>query len=148
MRTIRKIFWHCSASKDGVAQSRSRIEEEHKKRGFRAIGYHWLIEPDGSVVAGRPESEIGAHVEGHNSDSIGVCMIGTGKFTAAAWASAAKLASELDSRYRGVQHLGHRDASPDLNHDGKITPNEWIKLCPGFDVASWRKAGPAAGNIL
>ena len=33
-----------------------------------------------------------------------------------------------------VEVIGHRDASPDKNHDGKISPNEWIKQCPCFDV--------------
>ena len=30
--------------------------------------------------------------------------------------------------------LGHRDLSPDRNGDGRITPDEWIKLCPCFDA--------------
>jgi hypothetical protein len=38
--------------------------------------------------------------------------------------------------------LGHRDFSPDLNGDGLITPNEWMKACPCFDVSKklseWR----------
>jgi N-acetylmuramoyl-L-alanine amidase len=33
-----------------------------------------------------------------------------------------------------AQIKGHRDFSPDLNKDGKITSNEWIKQCPCFDA--------------
>ena len=29
---------------------------------------------------------------------------------------------------------GHRDFSPDLNGNGTIEPNEWIKDCPSFDA--------------
>jgi N-acetylmuramoyl-L-alanine amidase len=29
---------------------------------------------------------------------------------------------------------GHRDFSPDKNRDGKITPNEYVKLCPCFNA--------------
>ena len=148
MRQIKKIIWHCSASPDGVAKSRDQLEREHRARGFRKIGYHWLIEPDGSVVRGRPELEVGAHVEGHNADSIGVCMIGTGKFTKAAWAAAGELAKLLEHRYPEATHCGHRDCSPDLNGDGKITKNEWVKLCPGFDVAEWRAKGPSPKAVL
>lgn len=32
------------------------------------------------------------------------------------------------------QVLGHRDTSPDLNGDGVISPNEYMKACPCFDV--------------
>ena len=40
--------------------------------------------------------------------------------------------------------VGHRDLSPDNNQDGKITPNEWLKTCPGFD-AGWELGGRNAG---
>jgi N-acetylmuramoyl-L-alanine amidase len=32
--------------------------------------------------------------------------------------------------------VGHRDLSPDLNHNGEIEPEEWIKECPCFDAAT------------
>ena len=35
-----------------------------------------------------------------------------------------------------IEIIGHRDASADLNGDGKITSNEWVKQCPCFDVKS------------
>jgi N-acetylmuramoyl-L-alanine amidase len=38
--------------------------------------------------------------------------------------------------------VGHRDLSPDLNHDGVIESREWIKQCPSFDVAAWLHANP------
>lgn len=61
----------------------SVLTEVHKKRGFSnfywgrnyAIGYHYLIYPDGLVVATRPEHLIGAHVTGYNS-YIGICIMG------------------------------------------------------------------------
>lgn len=31
---------------------------------------------------------------------------------------------------------GHRDLSPDLNHNGEIEPEEWVKQCPCFDAAT------------
>jgi N-acetylmuramoyl-L-alanine amidase len=37
-----------------------------------------------------------------------------------------------------AQIKGHRDFSPDLNKDGKITSNEWIKQCPCFDVSEYK----------
>jgi len=36
--------------------------------------------------------------------------------------------------YPGAEIVGHRDLSPDLDGDGEVEPDEWIKLCPQFDV--------------
>lgn len=150
MRRIEKIVVHCSASPDGKAKSLERLVEEHKARGFRTIGYHYLIEPSGLRIVGRLEDEIGAHVEGHNAHSIGICMIGTKKFTREAWLKLRDTVRELLVKYPQAAVLGHRDFSPDLNKDGKITPNEWIKLCPSFDVATWVRGGmePLAGQVF
>lgn len=37
--------------------------------------------------------------------------------------------------YPGSRLCGHRDLSPDLNGNGEIEPEEWIKVCPCFDAA-------------
>lgn len=42
----------------------------------------------------------------------------------------------LKRKYPDALVVGHRHFSPDLNKDGEITPNEWIKKCPSFDVAA------------
>ena len=40
--------------------------------------------------------------------------------------------------YPGCRVCGHRDLSPDLNGNGEIEPEEWIKACPCFEVkAEW-----------
>ena len=38
--------------------------------------------------------------------------------------------------YPGSRLCGHRDLSPDLNHNGEIEPEEWVKQCPCFDAAT------------
>ena len=37
--------------------------------------------------------------------------------------------------YHGAKICGHRDLSPDLNHNGTIEPCEYIKQCPCFCVS-------------
>jgi N-acetylmuramoyl-L-alanine amidase len=44
------------------------------------------------------------------------------------------LVKRMMKKYPKAKVCGHRDLSPDLNRDGKITPNEWTKVCPCFDV--------------
>lgn len=77
----RRIILHCSATKNGVRYPASKIKEDHLARGFSDIGYHLVIQPDGECENGRPLNQVGAHCEGHNTGSIGICLIGTDKFT-------------------------------------------------------------------
>lgn len=142
MRKINKLVIHCSATKEGQSFTVKDIDSWHKQRGFRKIGYHYVIYLDGSRHIGRSEDEIGAHVEGHNSDSIGVCYIGglgsDGKAkdtrTAAQKLSLKQLIADLKIKYPLASVMGHRDLSPDKNGNGIIEPFEWLKECPSFDV--------------
>jgi len=76
MRTIKEIIVHCSATKEGINFHAKDINLWHKQRGWKCIGYHYVIDLDGTVERGRDEASIGAHVTGHNRYSIGVCYIG------------------------------------------------------------------------
>ena len=76
MRTINEIIIHCSATKEGNKISAATIDRWHKDRGWRCIGYHYVVRIDGSIEYGRPVQDIGAHVKGRNKHSIGGCYIG------------------------------------------------------------------------
>jgi N-acetylmuramoyl-L-alanine amidase len=147
-RTITdKIVVHCSATKPGVDIGVSEIREWHLARKFSDVGYHFVIRRNGRIEPGRDLQEIGAHAVGHNSTTVAVCMVGGldafGKeqqhdpamFTDAQWTAARKTVNFLREIYPDAKVCGHRDLSPDKNMDGKITPNEWLKSCPGFDAA-------------
>lgn len=76
MRKIRKIIVHCSATPEGKDIDAEEIKKWHLKRGWRDIGYHFVIKLDGTIEEGRPIEQTGAHVKGHNYNSIGICYIG------------------------------------------------------------------------
>jgi len=76
MRKITEIIIHCSATPEGKDYTVADIDRWHKARGFKKVGYHYVIYRDGSVHIGRPVREVGAHCLGHNQLSIGVCYIG------------------------------------------------------------------------
>lgn len=76
MRQIKYIVLHCSATKEGVPFGIEDIDRWHRQRGFRKVGYHYVIEIDGEIRKGRDIAEIGAHVQGSNANSIGICYIG------------------------------------------------------------------------
>ena len=76
MRQITEIIIHCSATPEGRDYTVADIDRWHRARGFRQIGYHYVIYRDGSIHIGRPLNEAGAHCQGHNAHSIGICYIG------------------------------------------------------------------------
>lgn len=76
MREIDKIIVHCSATKEKKDISAATIDQWHKERGWRGIGYHYVVSLNGNIEYGRPIEETGAHVRNHNRRSIGICYIG------------------------------------------------------------------------
>lgn len=151
MRTINTLVIHCSASPNGKAVTAADIDAWHAARGFQRkdhwakswqvqfphLGYHWVVQLDGALINGRYFAEVGAHAAGHNATSMGLCLVGTDRFSAAQWEALADKVRKLQSGFPGIAVVGHRDLSPDINGDGKIEPCEWLKTCPGFDVARW-----------
>jgi N-acetylmuramoyl-L-alanine amidase len=131
MREITHIVIHCSATPEGRHHT---VDKWHKARGFVCIGYHYVILLDGRVELGRPVSQPGAHVAGHNEKTIGVCYIGgidANTFkpkdtrTPEQKFAMAVLVKTLKNVFPNAAVVGHRDM-PGAN-----------KACPCFDVAKW-----------
>lgn len=77
MREINKIIVHCSATPEGRSHSLADFRKWHVDgNGWKDIGYHFIIDIDGSIYTARPLNQVGAHTIGHNVDSIGVCYVG------------------------------------------------------------------------
>jgi len=129
MRTIKEIIIHCSATPEGKDFTVQDIKRWHLNRGFRDIGYHYVIYRDGSVHTGRPVAQAGAHCLKHNAHSIGICYIGglamNGKTpkdtrTEAQKVAIVQLLKDLHNRYPKATVHGHRDFA--------------AKACPCFDA--------------
>lgn len=75
-RRITLIVVHCAATPPHQDVGAAEIGAWHRKRGFRSIGYHYVIRRNGAIETGRALSRAGAHVQGHNAHSIGICMAG------------------------------------------------------------------------
>ncbi|RWO57177.1 MAG: N-acetylmuramoyl-L-alanine amidase [Mesorhizobium sp.] len=76
MRPINELIWHCTATPEGREISVKEIDAWHRARGWSGIGYHKVVHLDGTVSDGRPEAQIGAHVAGRNSGTIGYVYVG------------------------------------------------------------------------
>lgn len=136
-RNITKIIVHCSAGSQ--KNSAAEIVNYHLRsrkaggRGWRAPGYHYIIEADGRIVRTWPEESVSNGVRGHNSDSINVCYVGGVDLTRSNHppvdnrtpqqkASLLSLLKDLRLRYPRARIYGHRDFAP--------------KACPSFDAGT------------
>lgn len=119
MRDITKIIIHCSATREGVAVTTADIKRWHLQRGFSDIGYHYVVELDGRLVAGRSALVMGAHCKAKrgNHESIGICYVGgldrNGKSkdtrTAAQKQTIQTLVTALRNIWPQAKVYGHRD---------------------------------------
>lgn len=131
MRKITEIIVHCTATKAGREVSASEIDSWHRARGFRCIGYHYVVGLDGRITEGRPVGEIGAHCLGHNAGSIGVVYVGglsakdgspADTRTPAQKEAMLNLISALLRRFPGATVHSHYEFA--------------AKACPCFDAAA------------
>ena len=76
MRTINEIIIHCSATREDCDFTAEDIDLWHRQQGYDCIGYHFVIRLNGTLEIGRPIDKVGAHVKGHNQNSIGIVYIG------------------------------------------------------------------------
>lgn len=141
MRKIDTIIVHCTATRpnwwaDRRAEEKvSEIRRWHtEERGWSDIGYHVLIDRDGTIVDGRPIERSGAHAKGHNKTSVGISLFGghggsqddkfEDNFTPAQDRALRKLIAQLRMEYPAITTImGHNEVSP--------------KMCPCFQVTEW-----------
>ena len=131
-RTINRIIVHCTATPEGRVETVESIRRMHKAKGWADIGYHYLIGLNGERWNGRNVNLVGAHCEGYNANSIGVCYVGgcdknmKAKDTRTDKQKAALIALLKDLRklYPKAKIVSHRD----LDRKGKA--------CPSFDATN------------
>lgn len=72
------IVHHTLVSRTKNPNQFDAVNDYHKRQGWGKIGYHYLIEPDGTIKKGREENETGAHTKEKmmNYRSIGICLTG------------------------------------------------------------------------
>lgn len=139
-RQITGIIIHCSATRKlwmhnaTVAEKRDEIKSWHvDDNGWSDIGYHGLIDRDGSVAEGRPIGRNGAHCIGQNRGTIGLCLIGghgsaandapEDHYTPEQLLVLARILEGLQEEHPGVTISGHNQHAN--------------KACPGFNVPAW-----------
>lgn len=129
MRKITEIIVHCADTPEGRDDKAADIERWHKAQGYNDIGYHYVVDIDGTIEPGRDLECVGAHCKGHNAQSVGVCYIGgrdgekvksKDTRTPEQKASLLLLLKFLRAKYPEAKIYGHRDFAQ--------------KACPCFDA--------------
>jgi len=122
---IDAVVVHCSASPHGRGDDAETIHRWHViGNGWDGIGYHWVIAEDGTVQPGRPWYWTGAHVRGHNSNALGVCLVGDHDFTGEQLHALRALYEEIREAWPRAKWFNHYDLDPD-------------KTCPNFDAVAF-----------
>ena len=129
MRTITLIIIHCSAVRPSQTSSAEQIDSWHRRRGWKGIGYHYVVRRDGTVERGRPEAAAGSHCKNHNRNSLGVCYEGgldtsgnpADTRTPEQKAALLKLLNEIKKRHPHALIVSHHTFDPG-------------KACPCFDA--------------
>jgi len=121
------LIHHTGAEEKDTAQ----VKRYHLSRGWRDIGYNFVIERDGKVVDGRSLDISGAHARGFNSKAIGVALIGNFEKrlpTEQQLKALAKLLLKLikDHGIKPLQVFGHNEKKRTLC-PGKYFPMERVK---------------------
>lgn len=132
-RMIDTIVVHSTATPPNMDIGVTEVDGWHKAAGWHSVGYHYVIRRSGKVEAGRPEADIGAHVAGHNANSIGIALVGgvdalnkpVMNYSYRQLNALLGLLITLERKYPTVERVvGHSDL-----YKGKADPT--------FDVAQW-----------
>lgn len=119
-----RITVHCSATQNGVSLSIDTIAKWHKERGFLDVGYHVVIDVDGTIEYGRAFKAIGAHVKHANKGNLGICLVGNTKFKEAQFESLRYILDELSFVYDiDPWNITCHYEYPSARDQGKSCPN-------------------------
>lgn len=133
MRKINFIAIHCTAGQPNQT-TKSILDYWKNVLKWKSVGYHYLINADGSVEQLAQESQVTNGVAGYNSQCIhisykgGIDKLGNpmDTRTEAQKKSMHNLLLDLRKRYPKAIIQGHRDFGAK-------------KACPSFDVKQWLK---------
>ena len=133
MEQINSIVIHCTKTPPAQNIGLEELYRLHRKQGMLDVSYHYIIKIDGSLQKGRQDNTQGAHTQGHNKDSLAICLVGgvnsRGKpedtYTLAQYVTLASVVQVLTCQHPAAEVLGHQDY-PNCN-----------TACPSFDVRTW-----------
>lgn len=119
-RRIDRVFIHCSASDNPIHDDISVIRDWHvNDNKWSDVGYHYFIQANGNIQAGRDIEVVPAAQKGNNAHTIAICLHGLSHFTMDQLLSLKALCADIHQQLPQVSFHGHCEVAP--------------KTCPNFD---------------
>ena len=110
----------------------AEIRRWHIARGFKDIGYAYVILTDGKVQQGRSVHVTGAHVQGANEGNIGICLNGRGQYSAEQFDALRLLLEQLCEQFDiGTDQI--------FGHYEFASAKKQGKKCPMIDMELLRR---------
>ncbi len=129
------------------------INEWHKNNGWIGCGYHFLVRKDGSIYKGRPENVIGAHCQGSNTGSLGICFEGaymTETMPSIQYNAGIELINYLFNKYGTLAIYGHKELfstdCPGTNFPLEDFKNMKVANTTGYVVTQYLPNGSNGDN--
>ena len=130
MREIKYIVIHCTGA-TGTQSTDSIKKYWRDVKGWKSVGYHYLISMDGGYEQLSPIESPTNGVKGYNATSIHICYKGGAggldSRTEEQKETLEMLVKQMKAKFPKAEIKGHRDF-PDVK-----------KSCPSFDVSDWLK---------
>lgn len=120
-RNVNKIFIHCSDSDIQAHDNVNTIRKWHLARGFKDIGYHYIILKNGKIEIGRNNEVVPSAQKGYNTNSIAICLTGSKEFTDMQFEALKEFCNDINQQYdKQITFHGHCEVDSG-------------KTCPVFD---------------
>lgn len=138
---VNEIIIHCTATISTwwagklTSEKVAEVRRWHMSppNNWKDIGYHFLIDRDGTIAKGRALTTIGAHTVNHNAGTIGISLFGGfGSNENDLFAEHFTVEQDRALRRQIQQIMGQTQIKKISGH------NEYAaKACPGFRVSKW-----------
>lgn len=133
------VVHHSAFLEENDLATLHEIQDVHRGRnGWADVAYHYLVGRDGTIYEGRDIGVRGAHVEGANTGTVGVCLLGNytvDEPPARQIEGALSLMVWLADWLRLTHIATHRDFND-------------VTECPGDHLAAYMQRFAAATNLI
>jgi hypothetical protein len=137
---VQEICLHVSATRSDWQPTWTSIQRFNEIRRWhmednkwKDIGYHWVIDRDGTLLQGRKENVIGAGVAGHNAGVIHIMALGGHGGSADGKIEDTWSKHQIQTLKLKIVDIGKRTQIKRISGHNEFA----AKACPCFRVPKW-----------
>lgn len=156
------VVHHTDTYEDQIIDYDNVYKWHVEDRGFKDVGYHFLILRNGDLQVARPISREGAHcLKGHNANSIGLAFVGgivgsskkrgtkrdSSTFRPEQWETFKAFMRAFYSVHPGGQAWGHNDIDPERRSDPNFDVSRYVKKSFGKENIQTKEETRTTGGL-